>query len=427
MNRCSLAVAALLWVLLAATHAQNPPPTRLVSVLQPFVDRQVIGGAVALVADEEKVLDVAAVGFSSLDTKAAMQTNSLFWLASISKTFTATAMMMLADEGRVNVDDPVEKYLPAFKGQQVADAKEKTQTHPPGHPMVIKELLTHTSGIIGPNDPPIQRNDVLKDDADQYGAAPMKWEPGTKYEYNNSGINTAGRIIEVVSGLPFGNFVKQRLLDPLGMTDTTYWPDEKLAARLVVTSQFNKEKSALEDRPNKPDAAWLNQPPDIPHAPLNVRAYIGDALKAYPNHYAWPAGGLFSTAPDLARFGQLMLNRGVSRGRRFVSDTSFKRMTTVEPCTVSIHPSPGIGLGWFVKLRNDEGPAAGSFGHRGARGPVMWIDPDNRLVMILLIESWDIHQRGEPPGIEQRNLCSTFFRTAIATYGRSGNRRPPSL
>ena len=283
--------------------------------------------------------------------------------------------------------------------------------------MTIKELLTHTSGIIGPNDSPIKRNNVLKEDAEQYGAAPMKWEPGTKYEYNNSGINTAGRIVEVVSGMPYGDFVKQRLLDPLGMTDTTFWPDEKQAARLAMTSQFNKEKSALEDLPNKPDKAWLNQPSNAPHVPLNVRTYLGDALRAYPNHYAWPAGGLFSTAHDLARFGQMMLNHGVSHGKRLVSEASFKRMTTAGPSAVPMNPQPSIGLGWFVKLRDDEGPAVGSFGHRGARGPVMWVDPSHQLVMVLLIESWDIHQRGQPPGAEQKKLCAAFFHAAIEKYG----------
>ena len=420
-----LALAALLLTplsALAAADTQSPfMRGALAPALQPFVDNQVISGAVALVADKDKVLDVATVGFASLNTKAPMREDTMFWLASITKTFTATALMTLVDDGKVNVDDPVEKYLPEFKGQQVADATDKTKAHPPKHPMTIKELLTHTSGIIGPNDPPIKRNNVLKEDAEQYGRAPMKWEPGTKYEYNNSGINTAGRIIEVVSGMPYGDFVKQHLLDPLGMTDTTFWPDEKQAPRLAMPSRFNQDKSALEDLPDHPDKAWLDQPPNVPHVPLPVRLYLGDALRAYRNHYAWPAGGLFSTAPDLAKFGQMMLNRGVSHGKRLVSEASFKRMTTVEPAAVPVKPQPSIGLGWFVTLRDTEGPAAGSFGHNGARGPVISADPTHQLVMILLIESMDIHQRGQPSGDAQKKLRTAFFKAAVERYGK-----PPS-
>lgn len=412
-------LVALLLAPWAAAHAAEAPRGALASALQPFVDRHSIAGVVALVADKDQVLAVETVGYASLSAQAPMQTNALFWLASITKTFTATALMLLVDEGKVNVDDPVEKYLPEFKGQQVAEGADKTRRHPPQHPVTIKELLTHTSGLIGPNDPPIKRTNVLKEDAGQYGAAPLKWEPGTKFEYNNSGINTAGRIIEVVSGLPYGQFVQQRLLAPLGMTDTTFWPDAGQAARLALTSQLNKEKSALEDLPNKPDGEWRHQPTNAPHVPLVMRTYSGDALRAYPNRYAWPAGGLFSTAPDLVKFGQMMLKGGVGRGQRLVSDAAFRRLTTVEPSTVALKPSPGIGLVWFVKQHDDEGLATGSFGHNGARGPVMFVDPTHQLVMILLIESFDIHLLGQPRGAEQKNLRTAFFRAAIQQYGKA--------
>ncbi len=410
---------ALLLPLSGVVQAGDAPHGTVAPALQPFVDRQIIAGAVALVADKDRVLAVETVGCSSLSAKAPMQTNTLFWLASITKTFTATALMMLVDEGKVNVDDPVEKYLPEFKGQQVADATDKTRRHPPPHPVLIKELLTHTSGLIGPNDAPIKRTNVLKEDAEQYAAAPLKWEPGTRYQYSNAGINTAGRIIEVVSGLPYGQFIQQRLLEPLGMTETTFWPDARQAARLALTSQRNKEKTALEDLPNHPDPAWLNQPTNAPSVPLIVRTYSGDALRAYPNRYAAPASGLFSTAPDLAKFGQMMLNHGVCRGRRLVSEASFKRMTTLAPGTVALKPAPGIGLVWFVKQHDDEGLAAGSFGHNGARGPALFVDPAHQLVLILLIESSDIHLLGQPRGAEQKKLRTDFYRTAIQKYGRT--------
>ena len=117
-------------LLLAPLRAADAPPPSmrgtLAPALQPFVDNQVIAGAVALVANKDKVLDVATVGFASLGTKAPMREDTMFWLASITKTFTATALMTLVDDGKVNVGDPVEKYLPKFKGQQVTDATDKT-------------------------------------------------------------------------------------------------------------------------------------------------------------------------------------------------------------------------------------------------------------------------------------------------------------
>ncbi|WP_395741869.1 serine hydrolase domain-containing protein [Prosthecobacter sp.] len=376
--------------------------------LQPFVDEHYVSGGVALVADAGRVLDVTTVGRSSLSTKAPLREDSVFWIASISKTFVATAMMMLVDEGKVNVDDPVEKYLPEFKGQLVADKKGN---HPPRHPMRVKELLTHTSGIIGPNDPPIQKHNDLADDIRQYASAPLKWEPGTKFEYNNAGINTAGRIIEVVSGMAYGDFIRQRLLEPLGMSETTFWPGEKLAARLAQTSQWNKEKSVLEDVPNKPDKAWLEQK----QVPLPMRMYLGgEALRAYPNRYAWPAGGLFSTAGDLAKYGQAMLRGSVVNGKRLVSEASFQRMTTLEPCMEGIQPAPGIGLGWFVTKNDSDGVPLGCFGHHGARGPVLWVDPVNKLVLILLYESMDLQTRGDA----KRRIEKAFFQAALEKYGK---------
>lgn len=397
---------------LGVLHAEEifSPPAHgtFAARLQPFVDEHYISGAVALVANHERVLDVTTVGYSSLSTQTPLREDSVFWLASISKTFVATAMMMLVDEGKVSVDDPVEKYLPEFKGQLVADKKGN---HPPQHPMLVKELLTHTSGIIGPNDPPIQKHNDLADDIRQYAAVPLKWEPGTKFEYNNAGINTAGRIIEVVSGMPYGDFIKQRLLDPLGMSDTTFWPDEKLAARLAQTSQWGKGKSLLEDIPNKPDQVWLNQK----QVPLPIRNYLGgEALRAYPNHYAWPAGGLFSTAGDLAKYARAMLNGSTINGKRLVSEASFKRMTTLEPCTTGIKAAPGIGLGWFVTRNELDGVGTGSFGHHGARGPVLWVDPVNKLVVILLFESKDLQTRGDA----KSRLEKAFFHAAVEKYGR---------
>src|SRR4051812_38280646 len=152
-----------------------------------------------------------------------MGTDAVFWIASMSKPITAALLMLLVDEGKVNLDDPVEKYLPEFKAVVVASAKGKEgqQPRPPGHKITVREILSHTSGLPfkSPQEQPTLDELTLKDAAASYAKTPLLFEPGTKYQYSNAGINTAGRIIEVVSGMPYEVFLQRRLLDPLGMKD----------------------------------------------------------------------------------------------------------------------------------------------------------------------------------------------------------------
>jgi CubicO group peptidase (beta-lactamase class C family) len=414
------------WLLVARTAvlcAAEPAPLidrgALASAVQPFVDRQMIAGAVMLVADRERILDLEVVGHAELSTNTPMRPDTVFWLASMTKPFTATAVMMLVDEGKLSIDDPVEKYLPEFKGQQVAGSQKGGPPHPPKHPITIKELLSHTSGLIGPNDVPIKRPYVLAEDVVQYAAAPLKWEPGTKFEYNNSGINTAGRIIEVVSGMPYGDFVRTRLLEPLGMRDTTYWPSVEQGRRLAITSEFDPATGKLEDRTFKIDQSTFERSPDGRHVPYKILTYDGSAASIYAKRYAWPAGGLYSTASDVARFGQMLLNGGTLEGKRYLSQAAIRQMTSSQTGGASLGKEQTSGLGLFIKLNDHEGPSVGSFGHRGARGPVMWIDRENGLVMILLISSFDIQDRGEPKGSEQKALASSYFHAAVEKFGKT--------
>ena len=141
---------------------------------------------------------------------------------------TATALMMLVDEGKVNVDDPVEKYLPEFKGQWVKAEQDTDHMllKRPVHPITVKNVLSHTSGL--PFSSPLEQPTLdllpLAARVRSYAMLPLEFEPDSKYQYSNAGINTAGRIIEVVSGMPYEQFMEQRLFQPLGMKDTTFWP-----------------------------------------------------------------------------------------------------------------------------------------------------------------------------------------------------------
>jgi len=428
MNKSQrLGILALL--IATAAFAQepqsSPPPAGpLAQALQPFVDHRIINGVVVLVADKDKILELEAVGYQSLAKKTPMKTNDLFWIASMSKSVTATAFMMLVDEGKVKLDDPVEKYLPQFKGQVVVDPKDPTHTpHPAQHPIRIREILSHTSGIrlVGDYTPAQRaRNDdvSLQRSVDDFAEAPLRQQPFTKFEYNNAGIDTAGRIIEVVSGMSYADFVQKRLLDPLGMKDTTWWPNQEQGARLARSVKFTPDKKDImeyaDDAPkalvDKLKAKYLGNNPDM--VPPNVlSAMTFHEIFVYGFHCASPAGGLFTTAGDLAKFCQMVLNGGVYQGKRYLSEKAVKEMSSVQTGNIIPSDRDAYGLGWAVKRTKDGYPSPGSFGHRGAASTHMWIDPAMQRVFIVMV------QRGDWPAKEQDALNNAFLKTAIEKYG----------
>jgi CubicO group peptidase (beta-lactamase class C family) len=389
-------------------------PNAIAPLLQSLVDKQVIAGAVALVVDKDSTLALEAVGSASLRTKRPMRADDLFWIASMTKPLTATALMMLVDEGKVALGDSVEKYLPEFKGQLVAVGDGPS--HPPAHTITIREIMSHTSGLVRAGDPVFRNTYVLKDWVAKCGTTPLIREPGTKYEYNNSGINTGGRIIEVVSGLPYAVFMQRRLFDPLGMKDTTFWPTEAQAARLAHTARRAKDKQSLEevefDKGVTPALIErLGLGAKVP-APMIADMGIGQ-ITYYGHHFTEPAGGLYSTAADLGAFCQMLLNGGVFHGRRLLSEAAVRTMTSGQTGNVPVSPQESYGIGWSVKTRESEGLGVGSFGHRGARRTAMWIDPHNQLGMIILVERFDM------TGPEQEQLYGPFMKAAIAAFGKA--------
>jgi len=333
------------------------PSTHLASVLQPFVERGTLAGAVTLVAAKDKLLDLECVGFADIGAKKPMQTDGLFWIASQSKPMTATALMMLVDAGKVNGAEPVEKYWPEFKGQMVvveSDA-EHVLLRKPAHPITVREVLSHTSGL--PFSSPLERPtlDLLPLGArvGSYAMGPLEFEPGTKYQYSNSGINTVGRIIEVVSGMPYEEFMAQRLFKPLGMNDTTFRPNESQLKRLAKSYKPNAAGDGLE-------ATTITQL----KYPLNDR-----------QRQPMPAGGLFSTARDVARFCQMILNGGALDGKRYLSESAVKQMTSKQTGDAV---TEGYGFGW----------ATGDnwCGHGGAYSTNMMIDRKRGLIFVWLVQ-----------------------------------------
>jgi CubicO group peptidase (beta-lactamase class C family) len=409
MKKTFSPVAALTLTLVAVavaacpSRAQTPasaPPQSIAASLRPFVDNHTLAGAVALVASRDKLLCLDAVGYADVEAKTPMRTDNMFWIASMTKSITATALMMLVDEGKLSVDDPAAKYLPELDGLRLVDPQDKEHPRRPRHPLTVKELFSHTHGMADAR----CRFVSLQDDVVAMAAVPMEREPGTKYRYSNMGINAGGRIVEKLGGMPFGDFLQRRLFAPLGMRDTTFWPDDRQAQRLARTFKRNAAKTGIENLTY--DVSRL-QHPGVPTALL--LHYNLDNLPIYKNHYAMPCGGLYCTAADLGRFCRMLLGGGVYEGRRYLSAAAIRQMTSIQTGDLPVNPWEGYGLGWSVEKKAADGhPSVGSYGHRGARKTMMWIDPATQRVMILLLQSFDL------PGKDQEKIYGTFIKAAEA-------------
>ena len=354
---------------------------RLNAVLQPFVDSQSLAGAVMLVADRNTVRCLETVGFADIAAGLPMRTGSLFWIASQTKPITATALMMLVDEGKVRLDDPLAKYLPEFAGQWLAveqDAEHVLLRKPRQLP-TVRQALCHTSGLpfkSAIEEPTIDRL-PLDYAVRSYAMTPLQSEPGLKYQYSNAGINTAGRIVEVVSGLSYAEFLDQRLLGPLGMKDTTFWPSKKQLVRLAKSYKPNAAGTGLEE------------------------TEIGQLARLTPedpSRYPVPGGGLFSTSADVGRFCRMILNGGTFEGKTYVSEAAVKEMTTRQTgAGIEEH----YGLGW--------GLGDGTAGHGGAQATNMTIDWPRGLITVYMVQHCGFPKDGA-------NSHSAFRDAALAAY-----------
>jgi CubicO group peptidase (beta-lactamase class C family) len=369
-------------------------PARLKEIpaqLQKFVDDRVIAGAVTLVSRHGQIASLEAVGYADLEKKTPMRADHLFWIASMTKPITATAVLMLRDDDRLSVEDPVEKYLPEFKGQWMISQKSDTQLTlvRPSRPITLRDLLTHTSGL---GDVPSPRPDAsLAELVMAYSQTPLRFEPGSRWEYSNAGINTLGRIVEVVSRRPFAVFLQQRIFTPLGMKDTTFWPTPAQARRLAKSYQPAEGGAGLETTPI-----------------FFVKGELTDRTRT-PS----PAGGLFSTASDLGRFYQMILDGGTYRGKRLLSRDGIDRMVRPQTGELKAGFTEGMsfGLGWGV-VKQPTGVTAmlspGSYGHGGAYGTQGWVDPAKEMVLVLMI------QRAKLPNADASEIRRAFQAAAVS-------------
>jgi CubicO group peptidase (beta-lactamase class C family) len=285
-----------------------------------------------------------------------MKRDTLFAIASMTKPVTGTAVMMLRDAGQLSVDDPVSKYIPELAALSAT--------------VTIKHILSHTSGMGEATPEEAAKAHTLKDLIPVFASKPLAFAPGSQWKYCQSGINTASRIVEVVSGQPFHEFLRQRLFSPLGMKDTTFYPNARQLARLVKLCRRDDATGKLSD------AA----------VPALAPAFVERR-----NRPPLGNGGLFSTAEDYARFTRMILNNGEWKGRRYVSADSIRLMTSNHTGSLRAGFVPGSAFGLsFGIVREPQGVTAmlspGTFGHGGAHGTQAWIDPVRRKAFILMIQ-----------------------------------------
>ncbi len=345
----------------SALQAQQTPERPLEIAFNSFVENNEIAGAVGLVADKQGVIAVHSVGFADISGNQAMTRDSIFWIASMSKPITGACILMLQDEGKLSLDDAITKHLPAMKDLKLSD----------GSPAVIsiRQLLSHTSGMAELKQDEAYTSRDLAEAASRYAKVKVQFAPGSKWQYSQTSINTAGRIVEVVSGLTLDEFIDSRLSKPLQMNDTAFYLSESQLKRLAKSYRKN-EQGTLEETKISLLSGFL--PTDRTRMPA-------------------ANGGLFSTADDYAKFCRMLLCDGELDGKRILTAEAVKQMRTIVTgdLVTGFTPGNGWGIGCCV-VREPQGVSAalapGSFGHGGAYGTQAWIDPTNERIYILMTQ-----------------------------------------
>jgi CubicO group peptidase (beta-lactamase class C family) len=370
-------------VLPAAVAESNPPASpEVTAAMQPYLDSYKLAGIVSIIADKTgKVHCKNLLGYADVDVKKPMRDDNVFWIASMTKMFAGASIMMLVDEGKVSLDDPVTKFIPQLTNWMVVAEKDADHVllKPLVRPVTVRHLLSHTSGLTGSAE--LQKitgsdSTPLKARAISSVTGPLQWQPGDKYQYGNQGMNIAARVVEIVSGLAYEDFLQKRFFDPLDMTETTFWPSEAQIARLAGVYGPDKEKDGYA----KGDVNFLTKP-------------LSDRTHRFPE----AGGGLFSTTHDILRYGLMLANDGELDGQRYLSHTAMEELRREQTSATKVNYSLGY------HLRN------GMFGHDGAYGTDLSVNPTNGMVAIFMVQC---------PGPDQWAARDLFLKTAAKVFSK---------
>ena len=387
--RCALFAALLAGSLVAAGTTAKPEDVGLSSErlqrITQMIERRIaagdLTGAVTVVARRGKVAHLAAQGVMDLETKQPMAPGTMFRIASMTKPIIGVSIMMLVEENRLRLNDPVARYIPEFANMKVAVSRPATggsegptfYTVPAQRPITIKDLLTHVSGL---GSGPMGNSDIEKvarkdgETLAQYiprlGRTPLEFQPGSRWTYSpGAGFETLGRIIEIASGQPLDRFFQSRIFDPLGMRDITFWPADSQWPR--VATVYGRQPTGL---------TKLTMPNDTMSR----------------NVYFRGSGGLYSSADGYAPFGLMLANGGELNGKRLLSRKSVEMLSAAHVADSLPGRPAGEGFGLSVRVVTNHAARGtllsdGTYGWSGAQGTHFFVDPKEQLVGILMVQT----------------------------------------
>lgn len=366
---------------------------RINKFFQGEIDKKAIPGATLLVTREGKLVYFQAIGYQDREKSIPMKPDAIFRIASMTKPITSVAVMMLAEEGKIDLLAPVSQYLPEFKDVKVgvekmdpSMGKPTLSFEDPQHPMTVPDLLRHTSGLVyGPFGTSLVHqaynkadlfdgNQTLAEFVTKLSKLPLAHQPGTVWEYGMS-TDVLGRIVEVVSGMPFDRFVEDRVTNPLGMHDTAFYLSAVQAPRVA-------------------------EPQVDPTTGKRPGASSAENLTKEKQKWFSGGGGLLSTAPDYAKFCQMLLNGGELNGVRLLSTKTIAVMTSdqlppgirrsgFEDLAPTLEMGQSFGLGFAVRTDLGRNPLSGSVGDyfwAGAYGTYFWVDPQAKMFAVMMVQ-----------------------------------------
>jgi CubicO group peptidase (beta-lactamase class C family) len=371
---------------------------RLEEVTQKHIDEGLVPGAVMLVARRGKIAWMSVLGRRDVAAGDAMKFDSIFRIYSMTKPIVSVALMQLVEEGKLQVSDPVSKYLPEIGKMKVGvektvDGKPVLQLSDPDRPMTVQDLLRHTSGLVYGSrgttlvnqayiDAKIgDRANTNAEFVSKLSAIPLKFQPGARWEYGVS-VDVQGRLVEVIDGKTLGEALSARVFKPLGMVDSGF---QVPADKVVRAAQPGP-------RPNG--------------EPMTPRFAVNDGAK-----YESGGGGMVSTMEDYLRFTTMLANKGELAGKRLLGKQTVAFMTTDHTGNRPGRP-PGLGFGLGFEVRTTTGEAAlpgsvGEYGWAGNAGTLFWIDPKEQLIAIYMV------QVSDPDRVALRNQFRTMVQSAI--------------
>ncbi len=340
-----------------------------------FVEDGSMPGAVFVLATPKEIISTECVGWSDVVSKSPIRDDSIFWIASNTKAVVAVAVMICVEEGLLNLDEPVENYLPELKNLSVARIQEDGATIllPNKSKPTLRQALSHTAGFrfitrfqerYGIDSLPVQRLMTT------IGMTPLIDEPGVRYSYSNLGIDVGQAAVEAASGMPFETFLQKRVFDPLEMNDTTFFPNKEQLERMVTPYFWDGDHQVLKAM------RFLQMP----------------SMDDGSSRFAEGGGGLFSTARDFIKFYQMLGGKGVgANGKRILSEESIETMSTKQTGD-SVETRYGFGL-----VVNDEW-----FGHGGAYGTQGIVYRDGSVVAVYMVAVSGLPKQGEAENVFRR-------------------------